>query len=65
VGGGGALRGGLGRQKDLMGFNLAALRVVGRAVREGEVARGVVGEEGVEGGEEGGGRRKRGFVDVA
>jgi len=63
----GALRGGLGRQKDLMGFNLAALRVVGARVREGEVARGVVGEdEGVEGGEgEGGGRRKRGFVDVA
>lgn len=60
----GWLRRGLGAQKDLMGFNLAALRVVGGRVREGEVARGVVGEEEVVGGKEGRGGRKRGFVDV-
>lgn len=59
----GPLRRGLGAQKDLMGFNLAALRVVGARVKEGEVARGVV-DDVVERGEAEG-RRKRGFVDVA
>lgn len=49
-------------QKDLLGFNLAALRVVEGRVRAAEVSKGVVGEE-ME--EEEKGRRKRGFVDIA
>lgn len=57
-----ALREGLARQKDLMGFNLAALRVVEGRVREKEVARGVVGDDDGElvgggGGDGGGGGR--------
>ncbi|KAL8819678.1 MAG: hypothetical protein Q9191_007682 [Dirinaria sp. TL-2023a] len=60
----GGLRRSLKEQKDLMGFNLAALRVVGRRIEEREVARGVVGED--EEGEAGEAmRKKRGFVDIA
>ncbi|KAI9762387.1 MAG: hypothetical protein M1835_008037, partial [Candelina submexicana] len=61
----GNLRSVLQTKKDEMGFNLAALRVLGEKVRErGE--RGFVDEEAWE--EEhmvGRGRKKRGFVDVA
>lgn len=54
------LRGTLGGMKDLMGFNLAALRFVGGKVRE----RGVARLEDVEA-EESKGKRKRAFIDVA
>ena len=57
------LRRSLKLQKDLMGFNLAALRVVGRKIEAREVARGVVGEDDEGGNEQT--RKKRGFVDVA
>ena len=57
----GGLRKALADQKDLMGFNLAALRVVGARVRERE-NRSFVGEEEVEVEK---GRKKRGFIDVA
>ena len=59
------LRATLRRQKDEMGFNLAALRFVGDRVRE-RGAREYVDEEAWEREEEGEkGRRKRAFVDVA
>ncbi|EDU50693.1 F-box/WD repeat containing protein pof1 [Pyrenophora tritici-repentis] len=53
----------LSQNKDLIGFNVAALRFVGEKVEE----RGLVRWEDVERveEEEGKGRRKRGFVDVA
>ncbi|CAA9957504.1 F-box/WD repeat containing protein pof1 [Pyrenophora teres f. maculata] len=56
------LRSMLSQNKDLVGFNVAALRFVGERVEE----RGLVRWEDVERvEEEGKGRRKRGFVDVA
>jgi U3 small nucleolar RNA-associated protein 12 len=54
------LRRSLAGDKDLIGFNVAALRFVGERVEE----RGVVRLEDVEKVEEGG-KRKRAFVDVA
>ncbi|KAI9679899.1 MAG: hypothetical protein M1817_004914 [Caeruleum heppii] len=65
------LREALGRERERLGFNLAGLRVVGRRV--GEVGKGGwVGDEIMEEWEEegggiggAGGRKKRGFVDVA
>ena len=60
----GSLREGMRRQKDEMGFNLAALRFVGRRIREkGE--REFVDEVRWEDEEGAKGRKKRGFVDVA
>lgn len=56
------LRAALQTQKDEMGYNLAALRVVGEQVRDAG-SRTFVGEE--DGLEEERQRRKRGFVDVA
>ena len=60
----GGLRKALADQKDLMGFNLAALRVVRSRVRESE-NRSFMGEHenGIE--ETGKGKKKRGFIDVA
>lgn len=60
----GGLRKALADQKDLMGFNLAALRVVGSRVRESE-NRSFMGEHenGIE--ETRKGKKKRGFIDVA
>jgi U3 small nucleolar RNA-associated protein 12 len=56
------LRGTLGEVKDVIGFNLAALRFVEGAVRE----KGMATLENVEAELNGdGGRKKRGFVDVA
>ncbi|KAF2001142.1 WD40 repeat-like protein [Amniculicola lignicola CBS 123094] len=56
------LRKTLGGMKDLMGFNIAAVGFVGERVRE----KGIVRLEDVENSAEGdGGKRKRGFVDVA
>ena len=60
------LRGALQAQKDEMGFNLAALRFVGR--RMGEMSRKQYVDEAVWEEEEeviGKGKKKRGFVDVA
>lgn len=60
------LRGALQAQKDEMGFNLAALRFVGR--RMGEMGRKQYVDEAVWEEEEeaiGKGKKKRGFVDVA
>ena len=60
----GSLRKALTEQKDLMGFNLAALRVIGSKVKESE-NRSFIGEQenGIE--ELGKGKKKRGFIDVA
>ena len=60
----GSLRKALTEQKDLMGFNLAALRVIGSRARESE-NRNFIGEHenGIE--ELGKGTKKRGFIDVA
>ncbi|KAJ4345712.1 beta transducin [Didymosphaeria variabile] len=55
------LRRTLGGDKDLIGFNVAALRFVGERVDE----RGIVRLEDVEKAEEGGSKKKRAFVDVA
>ncbi|KAI9813074.1 MAG: hypothetical protein M1827_004294 [Pycnora praestabilis] len=61
----GKLRRALQRQKDEMGFNLAALRFIGNGVRE-RGTRDYVDEETWEEQEESGkGRKKRGFVDVS
>ena len=60
----GCLRRTLSEQKDLMGFNLAALKVIGSRVKENE-NRSFVGNGEVETFEDEKGRRKRGFVDVA
>jgi len=58
------LRAALQKQKDEMGFNLAALRFVGRKI--GEMGRSEYVDEKVwEEKEVGKGRKKRGFVDVA
>ena len=59
------LRGALQTQKDEMGFNLAALRFVGR--RMGEMGKKQYVDEEVWEEEEvvGKGRKKRGFVDIA
>ena len=60
----GSLRKALTEQKDLMGFNLAALRAIGSKVKESE-NRSFIGEQenGIE--ELGKGKKKRGFIDVA
>ncbi|KAK4034005.1 hypothetical protein C8A01DRAFT_39523 [Parachaetomium inaequale] len=59
------LRRALRRQKDEMGYNIAALRVVGMQMRERSV-KGFVDENWeAEQGQEQGGGRKRGFVDVS
>ncbi|KAH6854616.1 WD40-repeat-containing domain protein [Chaetomium sp. MPI-CAGE-AT-0009] len=57
------LRRALRRQKDEMGYNIAALRVVGMQMREQNVKEYV--DENWEAGKEEGGGRKRGFVDVS
>ncbi|EAQ89334.1 hypothetical protein CHGG_05953 [Chaetomium globosum CBS 148.51] len=57
------LRRALRRQKDEMGYNIAALRVVGMQMREQSVKEYV--DENWEAGKEEGGGRKRGFVDVS
>ena len=60
----GDLRNALQSQKDEMGFNLAALRFVGRKM--GEMGKGEYVDEDIwEEEEVGKGRKKRGFVDVA
>ena len=60
----GGLRKALAEQKDLMGFNLAALRIIGSRVRESENRSFIVEpENGIE--ELGKGKKKkRGFIDV-
>ena len=60
----GGLRKALAEQKDLMGFNLAALKVVISKVTDSE-NRNFVGETDTERIEAEKGRKKRGFVDVA
>ena len=60
----GGLRTALAEQKDLMGFNLAALRVIGSRVKESE-NRSFVGENENDIEELGKGKKKRGFIDVA
>ncbi|KAK4142615.1 uncharacterized protein C8A04DRAFT_38147 [Dichotomopilus funicola] len=62
-----SLRAALRRQKDEMGYNLAALRVVGMQLRDRSVKEYVDEnwEEEKQGGEGGNGGKKRGFVDVS
>lgn len=60
----GGLRKALAEQKDLMGFNLAALRVIGSRVKESEI-KGFVGGEETGTFEDEKGRRKRGFIEVS
>ena len=60
----GGLRKALAEQKDLMGFNLAALKVVSSKVKDFE-NRNFVGKADTEHVEAAKGRKKRGFVDVA
>lgn len=60
----GCLRKVLSKQKDLMGFNLAALKVIGSRVKDNE-NRSYVGDPEVESFKDEKGRRKRGFIDVA
>jgi U3 small nucleolar RNA-associated protein 12 len=60
----GGLRKSLGRQRGEMGFNLAALRFVGRRVSE-KVTSDFVDEEVYKDVESGKGRKKRGFMELA
>ena len=60
----GGLRKALAEQKHLMGFNLAALKVITSKLKDSE-SRNFVGEADTERVEAEKGRKKRGFVDVA
>ena len=59
----GSLRAALGKQKDVVGYNLAALRVIGMRVKEGSEREFFVDGQDTEVSEKG--VTKRGFVDVA
>ena len=60
----GGVRKALADQKDLMGFNLAALRVVGSRLQDSK-DKNYVGDDDADNADLEKGRKKRGFIDVA